>query len=81
MLVHNHRPDQCELVACAEFAEDLDEEVASADGAEERQTAVTTAGDEVEVTLTVAAFETCRQEMKMSKASHPFKHRRDGAPT
>jgi hypothetical protein len=66
MLVHNHHSDKCERVAQTNFAEDFNKEIAGANRPQERKTPVATAGDEVEVTLTVAAFEACRHEPKTS---------------
>lgn len=88
MLGHDDQTDQRELVVRAEFAEDFDEEGARADGAEERESAVTTAGDEVEVALTVAALESFSHGWKVPnpttrkvKSFPPFANgAKDGAP-
>jgi len=80
MLVHYHHPDQCELVAQTDLAEDFNKEIAGANRPQERKTPVATAGDEVQVTLTVAAFETCRHQMKMSKPPTPSNFEGMGHP-
>jgi hypothetical protein len=71
MLMHDHKSDKRELVVRAKFAEDLDEEVARANRPQEGKAPVTTAGDEVEVALPVAALEACRHEMNTSNPPTP----------
>jgi hypothetical protein len=72
--------DKRELIPHSNFAKDFNKEIARADGPKERQLSVTAPGDEVQMTLTVAALEPRWHETKTSKTSHPFRLRRDGAP-
>jgi len=78
---HHLYSDKRELIPQTNLAEDFNKEIGRADGPKERQSSVTATGDEVQMTLTVAALEPSWHETKTSKTSHPFKHRRDGAPT
>jgi hypothetical protein len=80
VLGHHRTSDQREAVVRAPFIENFQEDIARASRAQEGASPVATARDEVEVTLTVAAFEACRHEPKTS-TPHPFQLRRDGAPT
>ena len=57
MLGHNDQADQLESVVDAKFAEDLYEKIARTYRAKKGEAPVTTAGDEVEMALTVAALE------------------------
>jgi len=71
MLGHHHQPDQRKLIPQTNFAENIKEEVARADRTEQWQTAITTAGDEMQVVVTVAALEACRRERNTSKPPTP----------
>jgi len=78
---HHHYSDKRELIPHSNFAKDFNKEIAGANRPQEGKTPVTTASDEVEVALAVAALEPRWHETKTSKTSHPFRLRRDGAPT
>jgi hypothetical protein len=68
MFGHDHQSDEREVILGSHFYQNLDEEVSRADGAEKREAAVTTAGDEVEVALTVAAFESSGHDEKFKSS-------------
>jgi hypothetical protein len=53
---HDHVSEEREIVAVADLAQDFEEDVATAFGSEERQTTVTTARDEVQVSQAIAPF-------------------------
>lgn len=56
VLGHDHVSEERKAVAVADLTQDFEEDVAAAFGSEERQTMVTTAGDEVQVTQAIAPF-------------------------
>lgn len=58
MFGHDDHADQQELVLRAQLVEDDQENVASPCGAQQREAAVTTAGDEVQVLVAVTSFQT-----------------------
>lgn len=53
---HDHVSEERKVVAVADLTQDFEEDVAAVFGSEERQTMVTTAGDEVQVTQAIAPF-------------------------
>lgn len=57
MLRHDDVAEQREIVAVANFAEDIQEDIATPLGSEEWQSAITAAGDEVQVSEAIAALQ------------------------
>jgi hypothetical protein len=80
MLGHDDQADKRELIVRAKFAEELDEEVARANRPQEGKTSVTTASDEVQVALAVAALEACRHERNTSNPPTPSNNEGMGHP-
>src|SRR5271157_2292164 len=65
MFRHYDQADECEVKFAAYFVENLDEEVTSPHGAEEREAPVTTASDEMKMMMSVTALESSRHQQKL----------------
>jgi hypothetical protein len=72
---HHRQPDERELIAQANFAKNFHKQIARANGTEEGETPVTTASDEVKVTLTVTALEAVLQGRILATTSSTAKVR------
>lgn len=78
VLGHDDVADDAEAVGDARLFEDAQDEVAPASGSQERTAMVTTAGDEVEMSVSVEALEIARHRGSLSRGNrfHPDKQRR-----
>ncbi len=81
VLRHNHVADDAELVLAANFPENPYEHVACPRRAQQRQSTITTAGDEMKMALAVITLQSLRHRNPACNATaHPCKKRKDGAP-
>jgi hypothetical protein len=65
MFGHNHISEDDEIVAQADFFESFQKQVAMARAAEQRPPLITTAGDEMQVIVTVVAADAGGHERKI----------------
>jgi len=70
VLGHHHVTDKRELVAVPHFAEDLQKDIACRSGSKQREPIMTTARDEVQMMLPVAALKSLRHSANSEKL-HP----------
>src|SRR5713101_5352211 len=78
VLGHDHVSDQREVKTAPHLAKDLYERVSRTNRAEQRQAAVATACDEMQVLLPVVAPQSFGH--RKNQKPHPCKNRKDGAP-
>ena len=64
VLGHDHVAEQGEVIAVAHISQDFQKEVTGARRGEQRLSAVTTAGDEVEMSQAVTAFQTMLDQVE-----------------